>query len=66
MGKSCGPCSGQAAAAPAPSNPKNQMAKMPDGTYVEVASVNEARAKRQEVYAQMRQASRTAWTAVES
>jgi hypothetical protein len=64
MGKPC--CGGGQVAAPAPANPKNQVVKLPDGTYAEVTSAAEGRQKRQEVYAQMREKSRTAWTAVES
>lgn len=44
----------------------NRMAKMPDGNYVEVTSKSDERAKKQEVYASMREQARTAWTAVES
>jgi hypothetical protein len=44
----------------------NRMAKMPDGSYVEVTSKADERAKKQESYRAMREQARTAWTAVES
>lgn len=59
-------CCGSTVTVPDPENPANRMAKMPDGNYVEVTSKAEERAKKQEVYASMREQARTAWTAVES
>lgn len=44
----------------------NRMAKMPDGTYVEVASKADERQKKQDVYASMREQARNGWTAVQS
>lgn len=44
----------------------NRMARMPDGTTVEVTSKADEREKKQAVYASMREAARTSWTSVES
>jgi hypothetical protein len=52
--------------APTVSENGNRLAKMPDGTVVEVTSKAEERAKKQEVYASMRNTARSGWSAVQS
>jgi hypothetical protein len=39
------------------------MAKMPDGSFVEVTSKADERTKREEVYRQMRDRAKNAWSA---
>lgn len=57
-------CCGKPDPAPAPvAESGNRMAKMPDGSWVEVTSSADERAKRDEVYRQMRERSRHAWSA---
>lgn len=57
-------CCGKADPVPAVSESGNRMVKMPDGTVVEVTSRADEQAKRQAVYAAMRDAARNNWTAV--
>lgn len=54
-------CCGNDPVVPAPQVATNRMVKMPDGVWTEVSSRAEEQAKRQEVYAKMRDAARTAW-----
>lgn len=59
-------CCGRPDPAPEVSASGNRMARMPDGTVVEVTSKQDERDKKQAVYASMRETARTAWTAVAS
>lgn len=57
-------CCGRPDPAPAPvAESGNRMAKMPDGSWVEVESKADERAKREAVYQQMRDRAKTSWSA---